>query len=154
MSIVKMHRYGVRTFPLDDGRLALEAPGKPRLEVATPSDWRDGIRGVWGSEELLIGSLASCFELTALAIARRREVPIHTFRTEATGHIQSKDGLFRFVVLELDAVIETEEGCEQAAESVAMLAKERCIVAGAIDVPIHLTVRAHAPELEPVTTLA
>jgi organic hydroperoxide reductase OsmC/OhrA len=144
MSVVKMHRYGVRTYPAGDRRLALEAPGKPRLEVATPPDFKDGISGVWGAEELLIGALASCFELTALAIAERRGVRLHAIQTDATGHIQSKDGCFRFVVFELDVTLETDAGCEHQAESVALLAKDRCIVAGALDVPIHLTVAAHA----------
>ena len=34
MRVVKLHRYGVRSNALGDGRLALEAPGKPRLERA------------------------------------------------------------------------------------------------------------------------
>jgi organic hydroperoxide reductase OsmC/OhrA len=151
MSFVKVHRYGVRTYPLGDGRLALEAPCKSGLEVATPPEYNDGIRGVWGSEELLIGSLATCFELTALAIARREDVPIHAFRTDATGHIQSKDGFLRFLVIELDVDIETEVGHEHDAELVATLGKERCIVAGALDVPIRMTVKVHAADQDLVT---
>jgi organic hydroperoxide reductase OsmC/OhrA len=151
MSFVKVHRYGVRTYPLGDGRLALEAPCKSGLEVATPPEYKDGIPGVWGSEELLIGSLATCFELTALAIAKHEDVPIRTFRTDATGHIQNKDGLLRFLVIELDVVIETEVGRERDAELVATLAKERCIVAGVLDVPIRLTVKVQAADRELAT---
>jgi organic hydroperoxide reductase OsmC/OhrA len=151
MSFVKVHRYGVRTYPLGDGRLALEAPCKSELEVATPPEYKDGIRGVWESEELLIGSLATCFELTALAIARREDVPIRAFRTDATGHIQNKEGLLRFLVIELDVVIETEVGHEHDAELVATLAKERCIVAGALNVPIRLTVKVHVADEELIT---
>ena len=36
MRVVKLHRYGVRTYPLGEGRFALEAPGKPTLEIAKP----------------------------------------------------------------------------------------------------------------------
>ncbi len=151
MSVVKLHRYGVRTYPVDGRRLTLEAPGKPRLHVATAPDFKNGIPGVWSPEELLIGSLASCFELTVLAIAERREVPIHTIQTDATGHVQHKDGLYRFVVLELDVMIETQPGQEAAAESVVQLAKERCIVSGALDVPVRLTVAVHAPAGELTT---
>jgi hypothetical protein len=32
--VVKLHRYGVRSYAIGDGTLALEAPGKPRLERA------------------------------------------------------------------------------------------------------------------------
>ena len=55
MRVVKLHRYGVRTYPLREGGLALEAPGKPRLEIAKPLDVTNEI---WGPQELLIGSLA------------------------------------------------------------------------------------------------
>jgi len=143
MSFVKVHRYGVRTYPLGNGRLALEPPCKPTLEVATPPEYKDGIDFVWGSEELLIGSLATSFELTALAIAKREDVPVHSFTADATGHVQNKDGLLRFVVIELDVMIETDVGRERDAELVAELARERCIVSGVIDVPIRLTVKVH-----------
>jgi organic hydroperoxide reductase OsmC/OhrA len=143
MRVVKLHRYGVRTYPLGDGKLALEAPGKPRLEIAKPLEVTNKI---WGPQELLTGSLASCFELTALAIARRRGVPIHAIRTDATGHAQSKDGVSRFVVFDLDVDIETDEGCEAAAECVASRAHEESLVARTLGVPIRLTVEARAAE--------
>jgi organic hydroperoxide reductase OsmC/OhrA len=145
MRFVKVHRYGVRTNPTGTQRLALEAPGKPTLEIATPPDFEDGIDGVWGPEELLIGSLATSFELTALAIAEQGGVPVHSIQTDATGHVQSKDGRLRIALFELDVTLETDACCEPRAESVAHLAKDRCVVAGALDVPIHLTVAAHAP---------
>jgi organic hydroperoxide reductase OsmC/OhrA len=149
MSVIKVHRYGVRTYPLGDGGLVLEAPCKPTLEVGTPPEYKDGIDGVWWAEDLLIGSLATCFELTALAIAKRQEVPIHAFRTDATGHIRNKDGLMHFLVIELDVLIETDVGSEHDAELVAELAKERCIVAGVLNVPIRLTVKVHTADREP-----
>jgi organic hydroperoxide reductase OsmC/OhrA len=140
MSFVKAHRYAVQTRLIDDGRLGLEAPFKPGLEVATPPEYKDGIRGVWSSEELLVGSLATCFELTARAVAKRRDVPIHAFRTEATGYVQSKNGLLHFVAIELDVLIETDDGREHDAELIAALAEEQCIVVKALDVPVRLTV--------------
>ena len=144
MSLIKAHRYAVRTHLVSDGRLALEAPFKPDLEVATPPEYKGGVRGVWSSEELLVGSLATCFELTARAVAKRRGVPIHALRTEATGHVQSKDGLLHFVAIELDVLIETDSGREPDAELIARLAEEQCIVAGALDVPIRLTITVDA----------
>ena len=145
MRVVKLHRYGVRTYPLGAGRFALEAPGKPRLEIAKPLDVVDD---AWGPQELLVGSLATCFELTALAIARRRGIPIHAIRTDATGHVQSKDGTSRFVVFDLDVDIETDEGCEAAAECIASRAHEESLVARSLGVPIRLTVEARAAERE------
>ena len=150
MSLIKAHRYAVRTYPLDDGRLALEAPSKPDLEVATPPEYKDGSRGVWSSVELLIGALATCFELTARAVAKRRDVPIHVFRTEAIGHVQSKNGLLHFVAIELDVQVETDAGREPDAELIARLAEEQCIVVDALDVPIRLTITVDAVDQESV----
>jgi len=149
MSIVKLHRYGVSTYPLGEGTLALEAPGKPTLEVATPADFTDGIDGVWGPGELLIGALATCYELMVLAIAKRLTVPIHAVRTDSSGHIEHKNGVYSFVVIELDVQIETEPDHEHAADYVAELARERCIVASALNVPIRLNVEIEAKEREP-----
>ncbi len=148
MSLIKSHRYVVRTYPLGDGKLALEAPLKPRVEVATPPEYKDGVRGAWSSEELLIGALATCFELTARAVAKRKDVPIHAFRTEATGHVQSKDGFLHFVAVELDVLIETDGGRERDAELIARLAEEQCTVTRALDVPIRLTVEVRAMDQE------
>jgi organic hydroperoxide reductase OsmC/OhrA len=150
MGLVKAHRYAVRAQPVGDGSIALEAPLKPGLDVATPPEYKDGIRGMWSPEELLIGSLAACFELTARAVAKRRDVPIRSFRTEATGHVQSKNGLLHFVAVELDVEIETDAGRERDAELIATLAEEQCIVARALDVPIRLTVDVRAVDREPL----
>jgi organic hydroperoxide reductase OsmC/OhrA len=148
MSLVKAHRYIVRTYPLGDGRLSLEAPLKPGLEVATPPEYKDGIPGVWSSEELLIGSVATCFELTARAVAKRRDVPIHGFRTEATGHVQSKNGLLHFIAIELDVLIETDVGRESDAELIATLAEEQCVVADALEIPIRMTIEITTADAE------
>jgi organic hydroperoxide reductase OsmC/OhrA len=151
MSLIKSHRYVVRTYPLSDGKLALESPFKPDLEVATPPEYKDGVRGAWSSEELLIGALATCFELTARAVAKRKDLPIHEFRTEATGHVQTKDGLLHFVAIELDVQMQTDAGRERDAELIATLAEEQCVVAGALDVPIRLIVEVDAVDREPAT---
>ena len=143
MSIVKVHRYGVRADREGPQSLSLEAPGKPRLHVGTPPEFRNGVPYVWSPEELLIGSLAACFELTVVAIADRKDVPLHAIRVDATGHVERKDSRYRFMLFELDVELETDAGREHDAENLAELAKERCIVASALDVPWRLTVEAH-----------
>jgi organic hydroperoxide reductase OsmC/OhrA len=144
MGIVKVHRYGVRAGREGPQTLTLEAPDKPLLHVATPPDFKNGVPGVWSPEELLIGSLAACFELTAVAIADFKGVPLHTIRVDATGHVERKDSQYRFVLIELDVDLETDAGCEHDAERVAEVAKERCIVGSALEVPVRLCVETRA----------
>jgi organic hydroperoxide reductase OsmC/OhrA len=139
-----VHRYGVRADREGPQSLSLEAPGKPLLHVATPPDFRNDVPGVWTPEELLIGSLAACFELTVAAIADYKGVPLHAVRVDATGHVERKDSRYRFLLIELDVDLETDAGHESDAEHVAEVAKDRCIVGSALDVPVRLSVETRA----------
>ena len=144
MGIFKVHRYGVRTRYEGSQTLSLEAPGKPMLRVANPPEFRNGIDGVWSPEELLIGSLAACYERTLVAIAEYKGMPLHAVRVDGTGHVERKDSKYHFVLFELDIDLETDVGREREAEHVAELAHERCLVGCALDVPVHLSVETHA----------
>lgn len=144
MGIVKVHLYGARARYEGSPTLTLEAPGKPVLHVANPPEFRNGIDGVWSPEELLIGSLAACYERTLVAIAEYKGLPLHAVRVDGTGHVQRKDSKYHFVLFELDIDLETDVGREREAAHVAELAHERCLVASALDVPVHLSVETHA----------
>jgi organic hydroperoxide reductase OsmC/OhrA len=131
--------------------LRLEAAGKPTLSVATPPEFKDGIAGIWSPEELLVGAVASCYELTLVAVAERRSVPLHGLDVEATGHLERVPaGGYGFTVLELNAALTTEPGFEAEATEVAQLAKEHCIVERALEVPVHLRLEVSAKALDPV----
>jgi organic hydroperoxide reductase OsmC/OhrA len=149
MSIFKVHRYGVRTEPFDDGLVTLSAPGRPELQVGLPSDFKNGVAGVWSPEELVIGSLATCFELTMLAVAEYRHVPLHSVRVDATGHVERREHLYKLILLELDVHAETDPGHEHDVDHIAEIAHEGCLVGNALDVPVHLTVSTTTPAREP-----
>ncbi len=144
MSIVKVHRYGVRTHCTGPQSLDLEAVGKPTLRVATPPEFRHGVPRAWTPEELLVASLASCYELTVAAIAEYEGVPLHDVRVDATAHVERKDDNYRFMLFELDVELETDAGHERAMEHVAEAANDRCMVGCALDVPVRLNVEVRA----------
>jgi len=145
MSVFKSHRYGVRTEWHDGQRVSLEAPGKPHLDVALPSEFKNGVPGVWTPEELLIASLATCFELTMISVAEYRNVPLHSLRVDATGYVERKSHLYRLVLLELDVHVETDAGREADVEHIAAVAHEGCLVGKAVDVPVRLEVESQVP---------
>ncbi len=145
MSVFKSHRYGVRSEWHDGRRVSLEAPGRPRLDVALPSDFKNGVPGVWTPEELLIASLATCFELTMIAVAAYRLVPLHALRVDATGYVERKGHLYKLVLLELDVHAETDAGREGEVEHIAAAAHEGCLVGKAVDVPIHMELETRTP---------
>ena len=119
------------------GRLAhADADGKGSLEVATPPAFRGGLTGYWSPEELLVAATASCFALTLAAVADRSDAPLLDATVSATGHMTRRDdGRFSFTVIELDAVLETVPGGEDAVGNAAAAAEDRCLVSQALDVP-------------------
>ena len=138
MGIAKVHRYEVHTRTTDDRRVALESSGKRTLRVATPPDFRGGVRGTWSPEELLVGSLATCFELTLTAIAERASVPLHAVEVAGTGHVEGTAGRYHFVAIELDVRVVTDPERERDLRELADLARERCIVESALKTPVTL----------------
>jgi organic hydroperoxide reductase OsmC/OhrA len=138
MGIAKVHRYEVHTHGTADRRVALESSGKPSLSVAAPPDFRGGVRGAWSPEELLVGSLATCFELTLTSIAEHVRLPLHAVEIDATGHLEGKAGRYHFVAIELDARVVTDPEREQDVLDLAELVRERCIVENALKTPVSL----------------
>jgi organic hydroperoxide reductase OsmC/OhrA len=144
VTIVKVHRYGVRAELAKGDRVTLSAPGKRDLDIALPPEFKNGAAGVWSPEELLIGSLASCFELMVTALAELRNVPLRSIRVDATGHVERRNHRYELILLELDVVVETEVGREHDIEHIAEMAREGCIVGSALDVPLRLEIDARA----------
>jgi organic hydroperoxide reductase OsmC/OhrA len=125
------------------GRLArADARNKESLELATPPEFRGGLAGYWSPEDLLVAAAASCFALTLAAVAERREAPLLDATISATGHMSRRDdGRFGFTVIEIDAVLETVAGGEEAVATAATAAEERCLITHALDVPVHVAVQ-------------
>lgn len=124
------------------GRLTTtESTGKEQLEVATAPEFRDGIAGYWSPEDLFVAAVASCFTLTLAAVAEKGDIPLLDATVTATGHLSHRDdGRFGFIAIEIDASLETIPGSEQTARRAARVAEERCLVAQALDVPVHVRV--------------
>jgi organic hydroperoxide reductase OsmC/OhrA len=100
-----------------------------------------------------VAAAATCFALTLAAVAERREVPLLDASVEAAGHIGRRvDGSLGFLVIELEALLETIPGAEESVRRAAALAEERCVVAQALDVPVHVDVRVRAVAASPTTS--
>ena len=141
------------TFPVDvrwiAGRLTrATATGKPDLAVATPPEFKKGIPGVWSPEDLLVASAAACFAVTLLAVAERREVPVHSLHVAGRGRVgQRPEGSFGFTEIELGVQLETFPGHEDEARDAAEAAERGCLIAASLDVPIRLELEVSAVPL-------
>ena len=117
MSISKDFRYRVAVDWEGDRITNVTSPDKPELTVATPPEFKDGVAGVWSPEDLLVASVASCFAVTLVAVAERRDLPLRSLHVSGTGHLtQRDDGRFGFVAIELTAAIRTDEHVIEAME--------------------------------------
>lgn len=141
MSISKDFRYKVGVAWEGDRITTVTSPDKPELTVATPPEFKKGVPGVWSPEDLLVAATASCFTVTLVAVAERRELPLHSLNVSGTGHLTARDdGRFGFVTIELTAVVRTDEHTVEAMERAAKHAGRACLVSMALDVPVHVDV--------------
>ena len=141
MSITKDYRYRVGV-DWEDGRITtVTSPDKPDLMVATPPEFKNGVPGVWSPEDLLVASVASCYAVTLVAVAERRELPLHELQVSGTGHLTARDdGRLGFVAIELTARIATDAAVIEAMQRAAKHAERGCLVSMALDVPVHVEV--------------
>jgi organic hydroperoxide reductase OsmC/OhrA len=150
MGIARALRFPVQARWFGGRLLRLGAPEKPALRVATPPEFKGGIPGIWTPEDLLVGSVAACYELTLVALAERNGVPLHTLEVRAAGHLDYAPIVgHSFTEVEIEVELATDPGGELDAEEVAVLAKHHCLVANALNVPVHLRrVEARAARFE------
>jgi organic hydroperoxide reductase OsmC/OhrA len=139
MSITKDHRYRVGVAWEGDRITTVSSPEKPDLAVATPPEFKHGVAGVWSPEDLLVAAVASCYAVTLVAVAERRELPLRALRVSGTGHLTARDdGRLGFVAVELTARIETDALTVEAMQRAAKHAERACLVTMALDVPVHI----------------
>src|SRR5262249_55001648 len=142
MEKIKTHR-----FPVDvrwvEGKLTVASvPGKEPLEVATPPEFQGGVDSVWSPEDLFVGAVATCFTVTFISAARRRQVPVLALDVRSFGDVTRRpDGRFGFVGVELVVDLETEAGHGGEEEGAVLDAEQSCLVAASLDTPV--SVHAH-----------
>jgi organic hydroperoxide reductase OsmC/OhrA len=147
MSTLKDFRYSVSASTVPRRRIRLTSPGKAPLEAATPPEFRGGIPGMWSPEDLLVASVASCYALTLEAVAAQRDIALRSLEVEGVGHVTRRaEGRIGFVVIELRVEVGVEAGQEELAERAARAAKQKCLVAHALEVPVELELRTRTVE--------
>lgn len=147
MSTVKAHRFPVSIEWQERRLTTATSPGKPKVQVATPPEFKGGMAGVWSPEDLLVAATASCYAVTLLAVAERKRIELLDLKVDGTGHVAlHEDGRFGFVAIELTTHIEVPADQLEAAERAARYAKDVCLVSRALDTPVHLELHVEARE--------
>lgn len=145
MSTLKDFRFSVDASPLPRRRVRLTSDGKAPLEAAVPPEFRGGTPGMWSPEDLLVASVVSCYVITFESVASNRELTVHELSVEGVGHVTRRaEGRVGFVVIELRVQLAVDPDCVEQAERAAHAAKQRCLVAHALEVPVELELDVRA----------
>jgi organic hydroperoxide reductase OsmC/OhrA len=154
MTTFKDFRYEVSGSALPHRRVRLTSDGKAPLEAATPPEFRGGTPGIWSPEDLLVAAVVSCYAVTLESIAEHRGVELRHVEVTGAGHVTRRaEGRIGFVVIELAVEMTVTAGFEHEAERAARSAKQACLVAHALEIPVELELRVRAaPALEPAAT--
>jgi organic hydroperoxide reductase OsmC/OhrA len=147
MPIPKTYRFPVDVHWLHDKLTVASVPGKAPLEVATPPEFQGGLEGVWSPEDLFVGAVATCYTVTLVSAARRRQVPVRALQVRGFGDVGRRpDGEFGFVAVELTLELATDPGYENEARAAALDAEASCLVAVSLDTPVRVHVSVSAAE--------
>ena len=127
------------------GRLVRAAvPGKETIAIATPPEFKGTDLGVWSPEDFLVAAAASCFTVTFLALAERRDLTVHDIAVDGVGRMGlGEDGRLGFLSVDLSAHLVTDPGQEEAVVEAARRAEQGCFVSQALSVPVRLETLVH-----------
>ena len=90
-------------------------------------------------------SVRLVLQLTVVAVAEHRQIPLHSLEVRAAGHVTRRSvGRLGFVAIELDVELVTDPDLLAEAGAIAKRAQAVCIVTQALDVPLHVRVLARA----------
>jgi organic hydroperoxide reductase OsmC/OhrA len=146
MTTLKDFRYEVKGSTLPRHRVRLTSDGKAPLEAATPPEFRGGTPGIWSPEDLLVAAVVSCYAVTLESIAEHRGVELQAVEVTGIGHVTRRaEGRIGFVVIELGVDLTVPAGVEDEAERAARSAKQACLVAHALEIPVELELRVRRP---------
>jgi len=76
----------------DNGKGILIAAEKPDIEVASPPEF-GGPGGTWSPEDLLVASVNACIMTTFLFFAKKDNIPVSFYESEAEEILEKVDGI-------------------------------------------------------------
>jgi organic hydroperoxide reductase OsmC/OhrA len=139
------HRYSVTL-----SERHLTAPPRHPIAMGPPPQF-DGSDRVWSPEELLVGAALECLWTTCEAFARREGL---TAEWSGTGLAILDRGprvpVFTSITLQLE--VHVAAGDEELARRIVRRAQQACIVANALNVPVHVETTVTAEPARSVAT--
>jgi len=146
MSAPFPHHYHVKVEGAGGGGAVVSAAPRPEFRGGPPAEF-DGRDDWWSPEHLLLSAAGLCLKATFDAITARAHVPVLAYSSRVEG-VLDKAGrgiAFASITVAVELVV-PEEHAARAGELLRK-AKEHCIVANSLNVPVTLvaSVSAAAP---------
>ncbi len=132
------HVYEVALAGGPEGYAAISTDGVPQLRSAPPKDF-DGPGDAWSPEHLLLASVEACFIFTFRAVARGSKLDFIALDVAASGTVDRKDGVTRFIEIVLKPRLTLPKGGD-AERAIRLLEKGKtaCLVTASLAVPVGL----------------
>jgi organic hydroperoxide reductase OsmC/OhrA len=117
----------------------LSAEGKPSLTISAPPEFR-GEPGAWTPEDLFVASVEVCLMSMFLSFARKRDLPLVSYRSHSNGVLESVDGGYRFTrVVIFPTITVSSSANETEVLTVLRDAERHCLVANSIASIVEVT---------------
>jgi organic hydroperoxide reductase OsmC/OhrA len=134
------HRYTTTVVRTARSRAAIEAPPRPALAGAPPTEF-DGDPARWSPEHLLLGALGLCLETTFDALASRVQLDVRGWRAAVEGVLDKTRTGLEFTSITIDVTIVVAREDTARAEELLRKAQQHCIVSRALRTPIAVVSR-------------
>jgi organic hydroperoxide reductase OsmC/OhrA len=129
------------------GPAVTTAGPRPAIVTGPPPEF-GGEAEWWSPEHLLVSAAANCLMATFGAMARAKGLRLYGYRGEARAVLEKTPGGLAFTSIALSVALRTEASDAERARELLLKAKQRCIVANVLVLPVQLDVT-----LEPVAAL-
>jgi peroxiredoxin-like protein len=132
------HRYEVHLSGGPSGHAEVFTPGVPKLRGAPPVEY-DGPGDAWSPEHLLLASVQMCFLFTFRAVARLSKLEFTSLEIDATGIVDRREGVTRFVEIVLRPKVTVPAGLERERVVHALeKAEKNCLISASLATQIRL----------------
>jgi organic hydroperoxide reductase OsmC/OhrA len=135
-TIPRVHAFASRVEWRAGTRGHLAADGKPSFLVASPPVF-GGEPGLWTPQELLVAAVNACTMTTFLHFARRSNLPLVAYESEAVGTLEFVAGSYRFTRIAVrPRVTVSSASAVEAVHEAMRRAHERCPVGQSLSAAI------------------
>jgi organic hydroperoxide reductase OsmC/OhrA len=110
--------------------------GIRETEVGPPSVY-GGSPNALNPEEMLVASVNSCIMLVFFHFARKYEVEVASYHSDAEGKVEKTKNGLRFTNVEVRAKVSLgSAGSAEKIEEIARMAEKYCLVSGSLACPV------------------